>query len=64
MPTLVKLNRVLARSHFTSPMGRGRIAERHPGEGLWTIESPRPPHPNPLPNGEREQTLPAALAFI
>src|SRR5205823_2928243 len=24
------------------------------GEGLRSIESLRPPHPNPLPNGERE----------
>jgi hypothetical protein len=25
-----------------------------PGEGLEPIESHLPPHPNPLPNGERE----------
>jgi hypothetical protein len=25
------------------------------GEGLQTIESPDPPHPNPLPDGERER---------
>ena len=29
--------------------------ESGPGEGLQPIERPRPPHPDPLPNGEREQ---------
>jgi len=26
-----------------------------PGEGLRTIDGHLPPHPNPLPNGERER---------
>ncbi len=33
-----------------------------PGEGLQTIESPISPHPNPLPNGERERAEFAAHA--
>ena len=46
---------------FTSPMGRGRIAKRDPGEGLRPIESQEPAHPNPLPNAAREFTVPAAM---
>src|SRR5216683_1188106 len=37
---------------FTSPVGRGRRAAS--GEGLRPLETPLPPHPNPLPQGERE----------
>jgi hypothetical protein len=41
---------------FTSPMGRGRIWREaaNPGEGPCSLDRPIPPHPNPLPNGERE----------
>jgi urease accessory protein len=34
-----------------------------PGEGLQTIEGPTPPHPNPLPTGEREQAEFAARSL-
>jgi hypothetical protein len=27
------------------------------GGGPYTIERPEPPHPNPLPHGEREQAV-------
>src|SRR6185295_4397648 len=32
---------------------KGRAAARD--EGLWPIDRPEPPHPGPLPSGEREQ---------
>ena len=34
---------------FTSPIGRGRIAERDPGEGFRTFESQLAPSPQPSP---------------
>ena len=47
-------------ARFTSPIGRGRPPEhwrRRAGEGLWTIKNHKPPHPNPLPDGERERAF-------
>ena len=46
----------LARLRASSP----RCGE--PGEGVPAIETPEPPHPNPLPPGEREQTEPGMSA--
>src|SRR6185437_10334641 len=41
----------------------GEVGSRSdPGEGLWPIEGPKPPHPNPLPNGEREHSAIATAA--
>src|SRR5262245_44357647 len=37
----------------TSPLWGEVGARSAPGEGSMTIESPRPPHPNPLPNQSR-----------
>jgi hypothetical protein len=34
------------------------------GEGLRSIEGLEPPHPNPLPAGEREHTMYAALRWL
>jgi hypothetical protein len=34
--------------------------ERVRVRGFELIERPRPPHPSPLPNGEREYTIDAA----
>ena len=50
---------VMQRTLFTSPIGRGRLpsAARKSGEGLQPIENPSPPHPDPLPAGERERAL-------
>ena len=39
------------------------LRESDPGEGFRPIESPRPPHPNPLPNGERGRAEFAAWTF-
>ncbi len=39
---------------YLSPVGRGRPRVARSGEGELTIESPIPPHPDPLPTGERE----------
>ena len=41
---------------FTSPLG-GEVGERSsPGEGVLThLMSAVPPHPDPLPQGEREK---------
>ena len=38
--------------------------ERVRVRGFEPIEGPRPPHPTPLPNGEREQTECAALTWL
>jgi hypothetical protein len=52
----------LERAHgeiHLSPVGRGRANEVSEGEGdrmVQNVRSPVPPHPNPLPNGEREQS--------
>src|SRR5689334_15739689 len=43
------------RTRFTSPIGRGRRAAS--GDGLRTRERSEPPHPNPLPSGEKEQAV-------
>jgi hypothetical protein len=40
---------------FTSPLG-GEVGSRSdPGEGARDSRRPEPPHPNPLPPGERER---------
>src|SRR5215203_6930780 len=40
---------------LSSPLPQGEVGVRStPGEGFRPIESPRPPHPSPLPVGERE----------
>src|SRR5262249_17258996 len=41
----------------TSPVSREVGARSAPGEGSMTTESPRPPHPTPPPNGEREHAV-------
>src|SRR6266511_1494013 len=39
-----------------SPLPLGEVdAQNASGEGLQAIDRPEPPHPNPLPDGEREQ---------
>src|SRR6476620_8384190 len=39
----------------SSPLPWGEVAERsEAGEGLQSLDNPKPPHPNPLPSGERE----------
>ena len=46
--------RCAANSVFTTPLG-GEVGERcEPGEGDWVAERVEPPHPKPLPQGERE----------
>src|SRR5262249_31156033 len=41
--------------HFRNSPRWGEVGARSaPGEGSMTSESPSPPHPNPLPSGERE----------
>ena len=48
-------------ANSASPLPLGEVASRsEAGEGLRSIESPRPPHPNPLPSGERERAVPVA----
>src|SRR6185295_19027952 len=43
-------------SAHLSPGGRGRPREARAGEGVKSkSERADPPHPSPLPNGEREQ---------
>jgi 16S rRNA (uracil1498-N3)-methyltransferase len=50
-------------ANSASPLPLGEVGVRStPGEGLRSIESLSPPHPNPLPNGEREHTAVAAAA--
>ena len=48
---------------LASPLPLGEVGEQQScetGEGLRSIESVEPPHPNPLPQGERERTVLAA----
>ena len=50
------------RLRFTSPRW-GEVGEQRscePGEGDQTYRKTQAPHPNPLPNGERESTAIAA----
>src|SRR5262249_56659970 len=44
----------MRRHTVTSPLWGEVAARSAAGEGPMTIENPRPPHPTPLPNGERE----------
>jgi hypothetical protein len=46
-----------ALARFTTPRWGEVGSQRDPGEGVPAIETPEPPHPNPLPKGEREQTV-------
>jgi dethiobiotin synthetase len=46
---IVAMPRLLGAANSTSPLPLGEVGARSaPGEGLQYIESPRPPHPNPL----------------
>jgi pimeloyl-ACP methyl ester carboxylesterase len=48
-----------------SPLPSGEVGARSaPGEGLRSIENPTPPHPNPLPTGERGFAAARATTLI
>src|SRR6185436_3222440 len=54
-----------AASSVTSPRLRGEVDARSAsGEGVQAIESPVPPHPDPLPaSGEREREAPPSATL-